>query len=81
MKNTSQVSSIILQIFLMIIFFTFFIVFIFFPELVKTVFAGLKDLSTQIGVYNIPLIALIAAIESFPGIGVIVPGQQLLLVV
>ena len=55
--------------------------FILFPEEVKQIFLWLEKVSAGLWIYNLPLITIISAIESFPVVGVIVPWQQLLLIV
>ncbi len=66
MKKASQAATLALQTIITLCLLGLFILFIFYPEQVKLYFLVLQNLSTKVGVYNIPLIALIAAIESFP---------------
>ena len=66
MRNDHQILSGVLQAVVTLLLVGLFILFIFYPEQVKLYFLALQNLSAKVGVYNIPLIALIAAIESFP---------------
>ena len=78
---SQQQKGIFLQIFTLILFAGIFYIVSYRPDLVLIAFDWLKTRSSELGIFNTVLIAFIAAIESFPAIGVLVPGQQLLLVI
>jgi membrane-associated protein len=78
---SQQHKSLLVQVFTLLIFASVFYIFMYRPDLVLLAFDWVKARSSELGIFNTILIATISALESFPAIGVMVPGQQLLLIV
>ncbi len=57
------------------------IIAIFRPDLAEQAIRWVGDLSVRLGHWNFPIVLATSLIESFPVIGILVPGQQLMLVV
>ena len=51
------------------------------PDLIQAAIKATGEWSKSIGHWNALLIFLVSSIESFPAIGVLVPGQQVLLII
>lgn len=68
--------------FSLVAFTIFLIIVVFFKkEWVEIAFLWLKTVVTGFGLLNIPLVFLIASIETFPVLGMIIPWQQAMLIV
>lgn len=54
---------------------------IFRPDLAERAIRAAGELSVRLGHWNFLIISVTSFVESFPVIGILVPGQQLMLVV
>jgi hypothetical protein len=79
-KKDSLIISVI-QTSVIIIMVTLLFLTLFRPDLIHSAIQATGIWSQSIGHWNALLIFFVSSIESFPAIGVLVPGQQVLLVI